>query len=160
MTFFFEMPKREAAPVKLEGSEDIAGAVREKLTDALYEAKSVHGKDRYQVAMEISRLSGQGLEKHTLDSYTSSDSGRRLPVEYLPALMKVTGNYQILELLAEKCGFKLMSPTHVALAELGAASLQIANAKKRTTEIKNALPDGAFDELMKELALKHGGNDE
>lgn len=150
---FFEVP---AVPLSDAGGLDIALEVRETLTDLLG-AASVQGCDRHEVAARISRLSNHEISKHMLDRYTApSADGWRFPLEALPALTQATGDYRLLELVAEKCGCKVYRGEEAMLAEIGALTMQERNVKARLTDLRKNVPDTVMDRLVVEVLKRLG----
>lgn len=150
---FFEVP---AAPRHESGGLDIALAVREALTDLLG-AAAVQGCDRYEVASRVSRLSNHEVSKHMLDRYTApSAEGWRFPLEALPALTQATGDYRLLELVAEACGCRVYRGEEALLAEIGALTLQERNVKARLTDLRKNVPDNVMDRLVMEVSKRLG----
>lgn len=90
------------------GSLDIGLKIREALGALLHDA--VHAAtgermDRHDVAGAMSRLTGRDHTKNMLDRYSApSADDWRFPLEALPALVKATGDYRLLYLVAEACG--------------------------------------------------------
>ncbi len=89
-----------------EGSMDIALGFRQCLSRSI----SQSGKDRYQVAAEISRLQRRDLSKDTLDKYTGSDLAHALRAEALPALCRVVGSLQPFHYLLDPLGGEVVGP--------------------------------------------------
>lgn len=150
---FFEVP---AAIRHDAGGLDMALAVRETLTDLLG-AATVQGCDRHEVAARISRLSNHEISKHMLDRYTApSADGWRFPLEALPALTQATGDYRLLELVAEACGCKVYRGEEAMLAEIGALTMQERNVKARLVDLRRNVPDNVMDRLVAEVLKRLG----
>lgn len=150
---FFDVP---AAPRNDSGGLDIAMAVREALTDMLGLA-ALQGHDRHEIAARVSRLSNHEISKHMLDRYTApSADGWRLPVEALPALTLATGDYRLLEMVAEACGCKVYRGEEAMLAEIGALTMQERNVKARLTDLRKNIPDTVMDRLTSEVLKRLG----
>ncbi|MDP1980508.1 hypothetical protein [Undibacterium sp.] len=150
---FFSVP---ATPSNEAGSLDVAHAVRDVLVDTLAAAK-VAGHDRFDVATKISRLSNRSLTKDMLDQYcANSAEGKRFPLEALPALTVATGDYSLLEYIADACGCRILRGEEAMVAELGALAMQEKAIKERQKHINNHLPAGAAEKLSSE-ALKRLG---
>lgn len=150
---FFDIP---AAPADEAGALDIAHAVRDHLVDILAAAK-VAGLDRYDIATMISRLSNRPLTKDMLDQYcANSAEGKRFPLEALPALVLASGDYRLLEFIADRCGCRILRGEEAMLAELGALAMQEKVIKERLKHINSHLPAGAAEKLSTE-ALKRLG---
>ena len=56
--------------------------------------------------------------------------------EALPALTLATGDYRLLELVAEKCGCRIARGEEALLAEIGALTLQEKSVKSRLRPTK------------------------
>ncbi|EHP39391.1 cytoplasmic protein [Cupriavidus basilensis OR16] len=151
---FYEVapqPKNEA------GGLDIAMTVREALVDTLSAAGS-RGMDRHDVAAQISRLSNYDISKHMLDRYCApSADGWRFPAEAIPAMVVATGDYRLLEVLAERCGCRVYRGQEAMLAEIGALTLQERTVKDRLAELRRTVPKSVLDRLVEEEAKRHGG---
>lgn len=150
---FFDVP---AIPVNVAGSMDIAHAVRDVLVDILAAAK-VAGQDRFDVATLISRLSNRAMAKDMLDQYcANSAESKRFPLEALPALIVATGDYRLLEFIADRCGCRILRGEEAMVAELGALAMQEKAIKDRLKHINSHLPKGAGEKLSAD-ALKRLG---
>ena len=92
----------------IEGSLNIT----EKLRAAMVCAIRTSGKDRFQIAGELSHLVGRQITKAMLDSWTAeSKPGNRPPADILPAFCKVTSSTEPIEVLNEPAGiFGLPGP--------------------------------------------------
>lgn len=150
---FFDVP---AAPSSETGALDIAHAVRDVLVDMLAAAKLAE-LDRFDVAASVSRLSSRSMTKDMLDQYcANSADGKRFPLEALPALTVVTGDYRLLEFIAECCGCRILRGEEAMVAELGALAMQEKAIKDRLKHINAHLPKGVAEKLSTE-ALKRLG---
>ncbi|MDO9053807.1 MAG: hypothetical protein Q8K43_10515 [Sulfurimicrobium sp.] len=150
---FFAVP---AAPRSDSGGLDISLAVRETLTDLLG-AATLQGHDRHEIAARISRLSNHEISKHMLDRYTApSADAWRFPLEALPAITQASGDYRLLELVAEACGCKLYRGEEAMLAEIGALTLQERNVKARLVDLRKNVPDAVMERLVGEVLKRLG----
>lgn len=151
---FFEVP---ATPRSEAGGLDVAMVVREVLADILAAASS-RGMDRHEVAAQVSRLSNHDITKNMLDRYCApSADGWRFPAEALPALTVATGDYRLLEALAERCGCRVYRGEEAMLAEIGALTLQERSVKSRLDTLRKNVPDGIMDRLVEEALRRIGG---
>lgn len=156
---FFDVP---AVPRSDSGGLDIASRVRDVLAEVLG-AATVQGHDRHDVAARMSRLANHETSKHMLDRYTAPSAeggdgkgGWRFPLEALPALTLATGDYRLLELVAEACGCKLYRGEEAMLAEIGALTMQERNVKARLTDLRKNVPDSVMDRLATEVLKRLG----
>ncbi|WP_416053095.1 hypothetical protein [Cupriavidus basilensis] len=151
---FYEVPPQ---PKNEAGSLDIAMTVREVLVDTLSGASS-RGMDRHDVAAQISRLSNYDISKNMLDRYCApSADGWRFPAEAIPALVVATGDYRLLEVLAERCGCRVYRGKEAMLAEIGALTLQERTVKDRLAELRRTVPRELLDRLLEEDSKRPGG---
>ncbi|TXG98594.1 MAG: hypothetical protein E6R08_04095 [Nevskiaceae bacterium] len=140
-----------------EGSLDISHQVREALFDSLETAKRA-GKDRFTVAADMSRLLGRAFGKNSLDRNTAQSADAwRFPLEALPALIQVTGDYRLLDLIAEACGCRMLRGENAWIAEVGALMAAQQEIKTRLAKYKEVLPSGMADELMSRAQKRTGG---
>jgi hypothetical protein len=151
---FFEVPP---APRAEAGGLDVAMAVREVLADILGAASS-RGMDRHEVAAQMSRLANHDITKNMLDRYCapSADSWR-FPAEAIPALTVATGDYRLLEAIAERCGCRVYRGEEAMLAEIGALTLQERSVKARLDTLRKNVPDTVMDRLVEEVMRRIGG---
>lgn len=151
---FFEVPP---TPRSEDGALDISQQVRSALAETLGACHS-RGIDRHEVAARISRLSNRDVGKNMLDRYTApSADDWRFPLESLPALVMATGDFQLLELIAEKCGCRVTRGDEALLAEIGALTLQERSVKSRLADLRRAVPDSILDRLIEEAISRTGG---
>lgn len=150
---FFDVPPE---PVTDTGGLDISQPVREVLSEVLAKA-SARGIDRHEVAAAISRLTDRDMSKHMLDRYSAiTTEDWRFPLEALPALTKATGDFRLLELIADRCGCRVLRGEEAILAEIGALMLQQNATSNRLELIKSHVPQPVMDRLVGE-ALKRLG---
>lgn len=117
-----------------EGSLNIS----EKLRLAMKKAISTSGKDRFQIAGDISHLVGRQITKSMIDSWTAeSKPGNRPPADILPAFCKVTSSTEPIEILNEPAGMFGLPGPDALRAEIHKYSEQEkrARAEKRKREI-------------------------
>lgn len=150
---FFDVP---SPPATEDGSLDLAREVREILAEVLARS-AARGVDRFEVSALISRLADREVSKHMLDRYSSTASEDwRFPLEALPALTKATGDFALLELIAARCGCRVLRGEEAMLAEIGALMLQEKAAKSRLETIRKHVPQPVMQRLIDE-ALKRLG---
>lgn len=151
---FFNVP---TTPRSDAGGLDIALVVRDALTETL-SATQARGIDRHEVAAQISRLSNHDMTKNMLDRYCApSADGWRFPLEALPAITLATGDYRLLELVAEACGCRITRGEEALLAEIGALTLQERSVKARLGELRKNVPDTVMERLVEEVLKRIGG---
>lgn len=153
MSFFTvpEIPRNDA------GGLDISLALRDALAETL-SAAALRGMDRHDIGMQISRLSNRDMSKSMLDRYTAPSADEwRFPLEALPALTLATGDYRLLEMIAEKCGCRVTRGEEALLAEIGALTLQEKSVKSRLGVLQKNLPDGMLERLVEKSVKRNGG---
>lgn len=150
---FFDVPTASASE---SGALDVAHAVRDVLVDVLSAAR-VAEQDRFEIASQISRVTNRSMTKDMLDQYcANSADGKRFPLEALPALTLITGDYRLLEFIAESCGCRILRGEEAMVAELGALAMQEKAIKDRLKHINSYLPASVAEKLSAE-ALKRLG---
>ena len=150
---FFDVP---SAPREDCGGLDIASAVRDMLSDMLSAATAL-GMDRHDIGTQISRLSGRDMTKNMLDQYCApSAEPKRFPLEALPALTVATGDYRLLEMIAEQCGCRVARGEEALLAEIGALTLQERSVKARLGDLRKNVPDAVMERLIGEVIKRLG----
>lgn len=89
--------------------------------------------DRYRLAAEMSRLTGETITHHMLNAWTATKEGNRFPVQYLTALEVACDSYLLSEFLAGKRGCTLLVGDSVYEANLGRidAAMQALEEEKR-----------------------------
>lgn len=117
----FAPPPRPIPPAT--GALDISLRLRETLVEVLRDAidpATSERMDRIAIAAALTRLTGRDVSKNMLDRYCApSADDWRFPAELIPALVKVTGDYRLLELLTEQCEARVVVGAEVYEAELG-----------------------------------------
>lgn len=102
--------------------------------------------DRYRVAAEMSRLTGDDITKTRLDSWSAEGKERnRFPAEYLPAFIVAAGAPWLLARIADRCGLRLVGEDELRHLEAGRLHAEIRNLEARK------------DELLTEVGLIEGG---
>ena len=112
--------------------------ISKKLRLAMEKAISSSGKDRIQVAAEITHLIGRKVTKMMLDSWTAeSKPSNRPPADILPAFCKVTSSTEPIEVLNEPAGMFGLPGPDALRAEIHKYSEQEkrARAEKRKREL-------------------------
>lgn len=151
---FFDVP---STPRSDAGSVDVALAVRESLVDLLG-AAAARGIDRHELAARISRLANHDISKNMLDRYCApSAEGWRFPLEALPALTVATGDFRLLELVAEAAGCRVVRGEEALLAEIGALTLQKRSVDQRLTDLRKNVPESVMERLVSEVLKRLGG---
>ncbi len=110
--------------------------VKEAVKEALSAGLEASGLEREFVASELSRLVGEPVNIHTLNSWTAeSKSERRLPLEYAGALCAILGNAEILAAALEVSGYAVLGKKGRAVYELGLLAVEKKQRSKREKEL-------------------------
>ena len=122
-----------AQPAESPGSLDISAQLCHTLSAALKAAPD----DRFRVAAEMSRLTGQDITKFVLDTWTAESKERhRFPFEFAPAFEAATGSYALQQLLASKRGTTVMVGEEVIDAEIGRLLREETEARERRRSLE------------------------
>ena len=137
LDLWFEIPQE---PTATGGSLDYATELRHVLSDAI----TASGKNRYEIAAEMSRLTGIEVTKAQLDAWTAeSRTVWRFPFEYAAAFEVATGSYSLVDLLTRKRGCKAYWGREAVMLELGRLEKDEQELKRRKSKLKQLLGDEA-----------------
>ena len=97
-----EADQRSAfGPVRTRGKSSADAALRALIAQALKNTPL----SRYEVAASMSEILGVSITKEQIDAWAAESKKKwRLPVVYLHAFCEATGDYAIVQYLAEQCG--------------------------------------------------------
>ncbi len=99
---------------------------------------------------------GFRVTKAILDAFTAPSRGDwKFPLLYLPAFIKATGAVWLLDLIAEKCGCKMLVGEEALLAKWGALELQEQRIRTEKARLRKALPPDAAERILQ----SHRGGD-
>ncbi|MDD3310978.1 hypothetical protein [Pseudodesulfovibrio sp.] len=114
------------------GARRTTEAVQDALTDGL----KACGLSREVVAEELSRLTGHDISVHTLNNWAApSKEDRPTPLQFLAALIEITGSPALAEAALRGTGYKLLTPDQVPLYELGRITAEDKARAKRKREL-------------------------
>ncbi|MEO5336909.1 MAG: DNA transposition protein [Magnetospirillum sp. WYHS-4] len=117
---------------KFEEAEVRAASLRGRIAKAVAAALKETGKDRDQVAAEMSAYLAEEVTKNMLDAYASeAREDHTIPYLRLIALVQVTGDVRPLQIGAEPVGHSLVEDRYLA-----------------------AIEDAMFDDKMEEMAQR------
>lgn len=131
----FEIPE---PPSREAGSQCYRAAVCQLVGQALKETP----KDRYQVAADMSRLSGREVSKYMLDAYAAE--GREefnLPAYLIPSLEIAAESHLLTNWLASARGGRFLIGAEALNAELGRLERVRDEAAQRIRSLKKVLGD-------------------
>lgn len=120
---FFLSGDAQKAEVKHPKAGEFDRAVRDQVAQTLEDTarRDVAPQSRDQVAAAMSTLLGRRISKTQLDQWAApSQDDRRLPVDALWALGRVTGDWRVLHCLVDASGFRALTPEEAVCAEFGA----------------------------------------
>jgi hypothetical protein len=98
------------------------------------------GHDRYEVATQISRLTGREISKHMLDAYTAESRETHIPpIDIAIAFDLATGGVAMLNLYAAKLGARVLIGKESLDAEIGKLERLKEDASKKIRELKRVM---------------------
>ncbi len=93
------------------------------------------GMDRDEIALHMSRLTGDQISEDMLNSWTAKSKTQwRFPLQYLPAFEVASGTHLISHMMAEKCGGTFLIGADVLQARLGK---RLSQKKQLEEEIRD-----------------------
>lgn len=96
-------------------------------------------QSRSEVALSISGLAGRQISLAQIDAWVAPTKPHRIPLDLLPAWVKVTGSPRILKLIAASSGYQIADGTEQKLAEYGRTILQREELSQREESLRTAL---------------------
>lgn len=118
----------------------IAGFDHE-LRQALSQSLKEQPLSRYEVAAKMSEMLGDDISKNMLDAYTAeSRETHQISVVRLVAMILATRDYDLLALVAEKVGCRLLVGEEAVAAEVGFIDQEIEELRARRAELKRLHP--------------------
>lgn len=143
----------DAAPVPRPGSMQFGAELRSALARAIKECP----KSRAVVAAEMTDLvfgdgAGEGNQVTVamLDSWTApSREAWRFPLEFFPAFVAATAAHWLLDLVAGKCGCRILIGDEAALADLAALRVRGEETRRAENELRKRIDPSAAERLLK-----------
>lgn len=124
-------------PAPTEARPGAIAGFDHELRQALSKSLKAAPLSRYEVAGKMSELLGDEVSKNMLDAYTAeSRETHQMSVVRLVALILTTKDYDLLALVAEKVGCRLLIGEQAIGAELGFIDQEIEELRARRNEIK------------------------
>lgn len=133
ITTGLSMQRELFASEMAEGALDIDLGHRLVLSQAM----SNCGKDRYQVACEMSRLMKITITKEMLDKYAASDPANGIRGVMLTAFCMVTGTFEPIRYLLEPLGADVLTPEDQPLIEWAKLTRQRESIERRLQELES-----------------------
>lgn len=101
---------------------------------------ALDGHDRYDVATQISRLTGREISKHMLDAYTAESRETHIPpLDIAIAFDMATGGVNMLNLYAAKLGARVLVGKESLDAEIGKLERLKEDAARKIKELKKMM---------------------
>lgn len=94
---------------------------------------------REQVALQLSARLGRRITLAQIDAITSETKAHRMPAEWIPAWVEITGSKAILDLVCRHCGLWVVTDLDRNLAELALAGLQQERLAEKVRTLKAQL---------------------
>jgi hypothetical protein len=109
---------------------------REAVHEAVRDALAASGLTREYVAGELSRLTGDSVSIHHINSWTAESKAgeRHIPMEYAAALTVILGDGRILAAACPK-GYVVLSPEEAAIYELGKVVVEEQRRSRKKREL-------------------------
>jgi len=108
-----------------------------ELRQALSRSLKDQPLSRYEVAAKMSEMLGDDISKNMLDAYTAeSRETHQISVVRLVAMILATRDYELLALVAEKVGCRLLVGEEALAAEMGFIDQEIEELRARRADLK------------------------
>ena len=130
-----------SAPSVPQGEAALAGF--ERRTNVLVgEMLNSDGRDRWQLAGEVSKLLGEEVSKPMLDAYSSpAREDHKVPHSRLMAILVVTARYDLFDRHMRECGCGIVTGREMDTVELGHLEQERRRIDARMRELrKTATP--------------------
>ena len=102
------------------------------------------GMDRDEIALHMSRLTGDHITEDMLNSWSAKSKTQwRFPLQYLPAFEVATGTHLTSHFMAEKCGGTFLIGADVLQARLGKRLSQKKQLEEEIRSLQKRIGDGA-----------------
>lgn len=130
---FFEVP--QPAP-SVAATMNYSAELAHLLSDIF----TASGMNRYQIASEVSRLTGKDVSKAMLDGYTSEARETfNLPFYLVPAIEAACRTHVMTAWLAEKRGARVLIGREALNGELGKLESERARIAERIKHLKTVI---------------------
>jgi hypothetical protein len=129
--------QRGLTPAYILGEADFHLRVKRAAVQDLKECRW----SREQVALGLTKLIGREVSLAQIDSILAETKLHRLPAEWLPAWVRVTGSKRLLELLCAECGMYLADVTEHDLAGLAREQLQLEKVSSKIDMLRKRLAE-------------------
>lgn len=117
-----------------------SGALACRVEIAHVMSDALKGHDRYEVALQMSKLLGRDISKHMLDAFTAeSREDHTPPLDTAIAFDRAVGGHFLLGLVASKLGARVSIGKEVLHVQIGKLEQVRDDAAKQIKLLKNAL---------------------
>ena len=117
-----------------EGALDIDLGLRQSFSRAM----STSGKDRYQIAAEMSRLMKTSITKDMLDKYAASDQGNGMKVNALAAFCFVCNPFEPLQYVLKPLGSDVLRPEDSSVLEWARLKRESRTIEQRIKQLESS----------------------
>ncbi len=115
-------------------------AKKEGVREALTEALDACPLGREQVALEMSRLTGENISINHVNNWASgAKRDWRFPLEYVAALVVITGDAGVIAAVLEGTGFSLLSENDRMYVEYGRLMVEEKKRQKKKRALMERL---------------------
>jgi len=115
-------------------------ARKEAIREALTEALEACPLSREQVASEMSRLTGESISINHVNNWTSeAKRDWRFPLEYVAAMVVVTGDYGVVDAVLEGTGLAIIGEDEQTYIEFGKIVAEDRQRQKRKKALMEKL---------------------
>lgn len=119
---------------------NVPGSLACRVEIAHHMSEALAGHDRYDVATQISRLTGREISKHMLDAYTAESRETHIPpLDIAIAFDMATGGTTMLNLYAAKLGAIVLVGKESLDAKIGKLERQKEDVARQIKEIKKMM---------------------
>lgn len=118
----------------------IAGVLSCRAQIANVMSDALKGLDRYEVAMQMSKLLGREFSKHILDAYTAESREEHMPpIDTAIAFDMATGGMHLLNFYAQKLGARLVVGRENLNWQLGKLEHMREELARQIKQVRQAL---------------------
>lgn len=117
----------------VEGALDIDLGLRQCFSRAMHNS----GKDRYQIAAEMSRLMKSSITKETLDKYAASDQGNGMKVNALAAFCFVCNTFEPYQYGLKALGSDVLRPEDSSALEWARLKRESKTIEQRIKQLES-----------------------
>ena len=117
----------------VEGALDIDLGLRQCFSRAMHNS----GKDRYQIAAEMSRLTKASITKDMLDKWAASDQGHAMKVNVLAAFCFVCNSFEPYQYGLKFLGSEVLRPEDSSVLEWARLKRESKSIEQRIKQLES-----------------------